>query len=885
MYRKENRVIRYPKFDIKFITEDSVHEVQYDTRVGKNPSDDLMGQSVVSLTTKNSMEDDSAVFSFVLSGNVYWDRVLGPNDAVILKITPDTMKSTADQRDINDVILVGLVSEVRLEADYGDNSKMYRISGQSFAKSLISFDIGVIQQVSVVLTEIGWLPDDSDKGLVFSGQNASAIAKSMMDRFLTYTRYKFDKGRTIKDFLVYDNLDSWTEYESLTDPSPFINYEGSLKQLIDDVTEKPFNELFFDFSKDEKCHMIMRRTPFDEADWNRLPAHQITSKAVLSESVAKGDTEAYSIFNVLSEDVLGRDSVDFGSFPRYFQSLVDKYGYSKLEIKNRYLMGSIDATSDDFTSSTADAPEGEEMLVEATAYSYNEAGLSYFTKDGTDLRDRPKVIAVDPSVIPLGSQVWIEGFGNYHAGDTGGDIKGKRIDIHMTSVQDCINFGRKQVKIVIKKKGTTSRTSTTNTLANIHATALGYLKAQNPKTLRVRKAVISAKIKSLDPRITKTEADKVVDTFIKQNTLSQTQFSDITGITLKNADEKGDLVMTYSKLRLFLRDYQGKTMKDRDLVRGAIMEEFDGVTLDQATSLATSFLASGGNLTKATYDRILTGNTGTDGPSAQTINTEALKLFTQKLANWYSENVNFYAGDIKVVGSPDYRIGNRLLYTDEQNNELWEYYIEGVQHDYSYTSGFVTSLSVTRGLQEGGISRFTNLWGKSEEFKGGLLGERSLDDLYQEAQESTGSDSTSSSGGSSSSGSEGGKSTHDGSVGTSGVYQYLVNIANKAIQKNPTMRITSGYRPNDPAYHGRRQAIDIAFPPSMNGSPQNRVVANWIFETFPNEVSYVITNGQVRDRSGMSGAGTSGKWVPWADNDHYDHIHINGMLGEGEIKK
>ncbi len=40
-----------------------------------------------------------------------------------------------------------------------------------------------------------------------------------------------------------------------------------------------------------------------------------------------------------------------------------------------------------------------------------------------------KVIAVDPKVIPLGSKVWVEGYGEAIAGDTGGAIKGNRIDV------------------------------------------------------------------------------------------------------------------------------------------------------------------------------------------------------------------------------------------------------------------------------------------------------------------------------------------------------------------------------------------------------------------------------------------------------------------------
>jgi len=128
--------------------------------------------------------------------------------------------------------------------------------------------------------------------------------------------------------------------------------------------------------------------------------------------------------------------------------------------------------------------------------------------------------------------------------------------------------------------------------------------------------------------------------------------------------------------------------------------------------------------------------------------------------------------------------------------------------------------------------------------------------------------------------------THSGAIDpTWGNYQYLTDIANAAIAKFPGMRITSGQRNGDRYHHGQRQAIDIAFPPSQNGAVKYKEVADWVFETFPTQVAYVITLGQVRDRNGYSGTGKSGKWVRWPDNDHYDHLHISGNLGVNEIKK
>lgn len=126
-------------------------------------------------------------------------------------------------------------------------------------------------------------------------------------------------------------------------------------------------------------------------------------------------------------------------------------------------------------------------------------------------------------------------------------------------------------------------------------------------------------------------------------------------------------------------------------------------------------------------------------------------------------------------------------------------------------------------------------------------------------------------------------STFDGSMGSWGVYKYLYQIAQKAIDKYPGMRITSGYREGDPHSHGKHQAIDIAYPASANGSSKYMAPANWVFDNFASKVAYVITQGKVRDRKGMSGTGSSGSWVRWPANDHYDHLHINGSLGSKDI--
>ncbi|EMF0466981.1 tape measure protein [Enterococcus faecium] len=117
----------------------------------------------------------------------------------------------------------------------------------------------------------------------------------------------------------------------------------------------------------------------------------------------------------------------------------------------------------------------------------------------------------------------------------------------------------------------------------------------------------------------------------------------------------------------------------------------------------------------------------------------------------------------------------------------------------------------------------------------------------------------------------------DTSMGMQGVYKYLADVAVAVMKKFPGFVATSGYRPGDPYSHGKRNAIDIALPGVVNGSPRYTEAANYAFEKFANKIGYVITNGKVRDRSGQSGQPATGAWEPWPDGDHYDHVHLNGV--------
>jgi len=94
---------------------------------------------------------------------------------------------------------------------------------------------------------------------------------------------------------------------------------------------------------------------------------------------------------------------------------------------------------------------GKEFYVSSTAYTASCNGCSGKTAIGIDLHANPgaKIIAVDPSVIPLGTKVYVEGYGYAVAADTGTRIKGNKIDVFFASQSDAYRWGQRTVKIKI----------------------------------------------------------------------------------------------------------------------------------------------------------------------------------------------------------------------------------------------------------------------------------------------------------------------------------------------------------------------------------------------------------------------------------------------------
>jgi len=98
---------------------------------------------------------------------------------------------------------------------------------------------------------------------------------------------------------------------------------------------------------------------------------------------------------------------------------------------------------------TIEAPAVPALVFLATAYSLNG-------RTASGRRPVKGVIAADPSVLPLGSRVRIEAgnySGEYLVADTGGAVRGKKIDIWTPTTREANHFGRRRVKLTVLSYG------------------------------------------------------------------------------------------------------------------------------------------------------------------------------------------------------------------------------------------------------------------------------------------------------------------------------------------------------------------------------------------------------------------------------------------------
>ncbi len=121
--------------------------------------------------------------------------------------------------------------------------------------------------------------------------------------------------------------------------------------------------------------------------------------------------------------------------------------------KNKIVEVGTKVVHHSYSSSRSLESSGGVKAMNSTAYTASCRGCSGYTTTGINLNAHPdsKIIAVDPSVIPLGTKVYVSGYGYAVAADTGRAIKGDRIDIYFSSKSEARRWGRRHVSVRIIK--------------------------------------------------------------------------------------------------------------------------------------------------------------------------------------------------------------------------------------------------------------------------------------------------------------------------------------------------------------------------------------------------------------------------------------------------
>ncbi len=104
------------------------------------------------------------------------------------------------------------------------------------------------------------------------------------------------------------------------------------------------------------------------------------------------------------------------------------------------------------SNSLTGAPENYKRVLNMTATAYAPGTLDNGKWDTLTYMGgtvRHGVVAVDPRVIPMGTKLWVEGYGEAIAEDQGSAIKGNRIDLAFNDRKEALDYGIKNVKIYV----------------------------------------------------------------------------------------------------------------------------------------------------------------------------------------------------------------------------------------------------------------------------------------------------------------------------------------------------------------------------------------------------------------------------------------------------
>lgn len=352
----------YSKFTATFYTETGEKIINgRDDNTSAQQMSPYLNAGLASFTSKNDNNDDMPAFSITLiSGSVFgsvenWGDIIKPNDYVKIDVEYENTLAPVSGEQFNKriTLISGLVSQITRNADYENDVVSYTVSCQGVAKVLANAQLQTFSELTSTLSQYALLPDDKDEGIAFQSKCSREIISEIMDKFIysqkNYLRYTYlmDGGRTVTAStiftpFIYDTSNPAKEEAGNPDekmmsmPSKYMNYNGSLLSLINDVADKPFNELYWTH-EEGLATLHYRITPFDKERWVNLPSITVDNTAVKNVDITNTDQDQYSIFRLVSGvgNITSTNALSF-LYPLTNSSLIRRYGYKIMEVSNDY---------------------------------------------------------------------------------------------------------------------------------------------------------------------------------------------------------------------------------------------------------------------------------------------------------------------------------------------------------------------------------------------------------------------------------------------------------------------------------------------------------------------------------------------------------------------
>lgn len=329
--KKHQRAFRlyHPIIKAEFFKEGSLHAMTATATSGMmNGSfrygDYTMDYDIVSVTTQRSLSDDGPSAAITLTTRQDWFNNISPNDLVIIRMGRHPEESVVP-------VFIGVVNDIRKTMDFtsGQPQRAVQVMCSGMAKAYTRFNVGMIQNIAVSTDANSYIGDQ----LLLADMNSNGVVQYLFNKFTgKCVNYTFANGKSLRSYVSYHGEEPITK-EFLHTPHTISSYNGSLWNLMKEMSNAPFNETYWD-TEGEKAVLIHRPTPFNPEQWGQLKRNVITDEEIVTDATGRSDMETYTVFIV--DQKYFADQAIPGNNPVWFPNLYTKYGISQLQVKTTY---------------------------------------------------------------------------------------------------------------------------------------------------------------------------------------------------------------------------------------------------------------------------------------------------------------------------------------------------------------------------------------------------------------------------------------------------------------------------------------------------------------------------------------------------------------------